>query len=278
MISKNTESTSKAGQTSVQMDRAKHSIAAHFGLKVTKYHDHAIVQRELLSRVLPYYLEKRKKNALWADIGCGDGSLEHFPEVQVGTCPGLGIDISFQSVAFCSRSVCRNTRWLCADMENPPLRPATLDGIVAASVLQWASSFPEVITTFSDLLKQNGIFIFSLFSEGSFSELYSVRKYFEMPLPILLPSIDTIHDLFNRNGFTETEVHPFTHTLFFNSAYDVLRHFSAIGSTASFTSSLTRTRLKEICHYYETHFGTGNGIPITYRAYYGFTRKGGVHA
>jgi len=260
------------------MDRAKHSIAAHFGLKVSKYHDHAVVQQQLLSRVLPYYLAHRNGHALWADIGCGDGSLEQFPEIRSGTCPSLGIDISFQSVAFCSRSVCRETQWVCADMEQPPLQTETLDGIIAASVLQWALSFPDAIATFADLLKPAGIFIFSLFTNDSFSELYAVRQHFGMPVPIRLPSIDTVNDLFTRNGFTDTEIHPFTQTLHFNSAYDVLRHFSAIGSTASFTQSLTRSRLKEICSYYETRFGTGNGIPITYKAHYGFTRKGGVHA
>lgn len=257
------------------MDQDKHSIASHFGLKVACYHDHAVVQRQLLDHLLPYYRKEWFKGAIWADFGCGDGSFEVIHDTSAVVPPHIGIDISFQSVKFCTDNVQNTTHWICADMEAPPLTSASLDGIIAASVLQWASALPEVITTFSSLLRPGGIVLFSLFTNGSFAELYTVRRHFGMPVPIILPSITEVTSLFLQNGLAETEIHPFSKTLYFKSAFDILRHFSAIGSTASFSSPLTRTRLKEICTWYETHFGTVNGIPITYKAHFGFTRKGG---
>jgi malonyl-CoA O-methyltransferase len=271
------EGTCIAGQISDHMDRTKHLIASHFGLKVARYHDHALVQRQLLDHLLPFYRKLWLKGAIWADIGCGDGSFEMMHDNTSVLPPRIGIDISLQSVKFCTDTTRNTTNWICADMEIPPLTPASLDGIIAASVLQWASAFPDVIMTFSSLLRPGGIMLFSLFTDGSFTELHRVRRHFGMPVPIRLPSVNETTSLFSQSGLTETEIHPFSQTLYFTSAFDVLRHFSAIGSTASFTSSLTRRQLQDLCSYYETHFGTAKGIPITYKAHFGFTRKGGTH-
>jgi malonyl-CoA O-methyltransferase len=251
----------------------RNRVAASFGLKVTGYAEHAIIQRKLLDRLLPAVLRHCRSGDIWADFGCGNGSLEQklLPTALLGGI--IGIDIAFGSLRHCRNHSAGTAGWVCADIESAPIKPLSLNGLIAASVLQWSFDIEKSIVALTKLLKPRGIFVFSLFTDGSFHELVETQRRYGKPVRIQLPQRSTIERLLAECDFTTDFSDDFSETMLFPSALHLLRHLSAIGSTGAYMRPLTRGELKRFCSIFEAAFGTAKGVPLTYKAFFGAARK-----
>ncbi|MBN1760432.1 MAG: methyltransferase domain-containing protein [Chitinispirillaceae bacterium] len=252
----------------------KPRIAAHFGRKVSHYGKYAIIQQKLLDNLLPSILKYGTPGRPWADFGCGNGDLEK-KLLQNGWYGSMtGIDIAFDSLHFCIKKLSSETKWCCADAEQPPFRPATFEGLVAASMIQWTSRPDLTITTLASLIEPGGYFVFSLFTEDAFRELYETRKRHNLPIPAALYREEMVEPILHRLELTPLTIVPFSETVYFSSARELLRHLSSIGSTGTSSRPLTRRNLQKFCDDLENGFGTDKGVPLTYKALFGAARKG----
>jgi len=270
---------SKTAVNRTTTSQFKRKIAASFGAKVAGYTDHAHIQQALLDRLVPLIMQYDTPGSLWIDAGCGNGALENKLAASHFKGTLLALDIAKASLSFgASKSTAHNVHWLCADIEHPPLKPACASGIISASVLQWFPTMNTVLDSLQQLLSTNGFFAFSIFTGQSFHELSAIRSRFGLPDPVQCPPPEALHDLFTQNNLTFISTEPFSQTLFFPSAMDVLRHLSAIGSTSMPSSRMSRHSLQKFCTMYEDTFASSGGVPLTYEARFGICRKDGTHA
>jgi malonyl-CoA O-methyltransferase len=253
----------------------KNRIATSFGSKVSRYTQNAVIQQKLLGKLLPNIIHYCRQGDLWADIGCGNGALERDLSLSGFSGRMIGFDIARQSLKFCSSHCTDTSEWICGDIEHAPFKPSTFNGLISASVLQWACDLEKSIMNISTLLKPDGIFIFSLFTEGSFRELFETRRLFGIPVHLKLPRQLSIEATLAANNFSSLATENFAETIFFPSAWRLLQHLSAIGSTGVHTDHLSRTGLKHLCSIFETTFGTQQGVPLTYKALLGTAQKRG---
>ncbi len=257
-----------------QSSASKNRIAAHFGRKVSRYEEHAVIQQKLLDNLVPEIIACSAPDAHWADFGCGNGGLERKLTANGWHGHMTGIDIAFESLRFCIKTYFAHMSWSCADVELPPFRHHTFQGIVAASMIQWTAHPDTSVETLATLLKPGGYFIFSLFTEGSFRELYETRKQFNLPIPAALYHESAVEPLLHRSNLQPLKIVPFSETVYFSSARKLLRHLSLIGSTGTDSRPLTRSSLQRFCDDLENRFGTDKGVPLTYKALFGTARKG----
>lgn len=253
---------------------SKNRIAAHFGRKVSRYEEHAVIQQKLLDNLVPEIVACSTPDAHWADFGCGNGGLEKKLTAHGWHGRMTGIDIAFESLRFCIKTHHAHMSWGCADAELPPFKNSTFQGIVAASMIQWTAHPDTTIGTLAALLKPGGFFIFSLFTEGSFRELYEIRKQYNLPIPATLYHESAIEPLLQCSNLQPLKIVPFSETVYFSSARKLLRHLSLIGSTGTDSRPLTRSNLQRFCDDLENRFGTEKGVPLTYKAFFGTARKG----
>ena len=256
-----------------QSPSKKSRIAAHFGRKVSRYEEHAIIQGKLLDNLMPDILMYSEPGTLWADFGCGNGGLEKKLIAHGWQSRMTGIDIAYGSLRFCSKKFLSPMNWCCADAEQPPFREKTFHGVVAASMIQWTIRPDATIATLSSLIRPNGHFIFSLFTEGAFRELYETRKRYRLPIPAALYRETMVEPILRRWRLTPLKIVPFSETVYFSSARELLRHLSLIGSTGTTSHPLTRRNLQRFCDDLENGFGTDRGVPLTYKALFGTARK-----
>ena len=258
----------------------KDRIAASFGLKVAGYEKNAIVQHALLNRLLPRIMSACRQGSIWADFGCGDGILERDFNAAVNDNNKntiIGFDISRNSLAYCRQKSGDKSSWVCADIDHSPLKPSSLDGLVCASVLQWSSDIKQAISNISAHLKPKGIFIFSLFVEGSFHELFETKRACGMTDPMIFVPSSDIEAYLDAAGFIDKEIEQYTRTVYFTSAWQLLRNMSATGSTGAFSRHMSRSELEQLCRLYEKNFRTDKGVPLTYNAFMGSALKGGYY-
>ena len=185
-----------------------------------------------------------------------------------------GVDIAFGSLHYCRKKLSTGAAWCCGDAEHPPFRPATFEGLVAASMLQWTSRPDRTMATLASLVQPGGYLVFSFFTEGAFRELYETRKRYNLPIPASLYREATVEPMLRRLGMTPLTIVPFSETVYFSSARELLRHLSAIGSTGTASRPMTRRNLQIFCDDLENGFGTDQGVPLTYKALFGAARKG----
>lgn len=253
---------------------SKTRIATHFGLKVPRYEQYAVIQRQLIEKLLPMIMNYTQPGNRWVDIGCGNGALEH--ELLQRGWQGVmtGIDIAFESLRYCSSRVPAGTNWLCADADLPPLREKLFRGMVTTSTLQWSSRPAETVTNLVRFLQPGGVLVFSFFTAGAFRELFATRSRLHLPAPVSVLKEDAVEPMLRRSGLETLSMRPFSATEYFPSARALLRNLSSIGSTGLSSQPLSRSRLQKFCDTLEADFRTENGVPLTYKARYGIARKG----
>ncbi|NLL13322.1 MAG: methyltransferase domain-containing protein [Fibrobacter sp.] len=252
---------------------AKTRIARAFGLKARHYDANAFIQKELLSR-LDFQLIEDSPEKIWADLGCGTGMAVEFFRQKGIRSQVLGIDIAFESLRVLKSKGLSNTFPLSADIEYFPLKNNSLDGAILTSVLQWFSSPFTVLKSISELLKNKGILLFATFTEGSFAELNFIKKELALPIPVFLPDQKNLCDLLKKAGFTILKTDMFASTLYFPTAFKLLKSLSAIGGTAVSGNHMSRRALFDFCKRFEETFQSDSGVPISYQALIGSARKG----
>jgi len=251
---------------------AKSQIARAFGLKARFYDANAFIQKEMLSR-LDFQLIQDSPDKIWADLGSGTGMSVELIR-QKGICSQiLGIDIAFESLRILKSKGLSNTFPILGDIEHLPLKNNSLDGAILTSVLQWFSSPFAVLKSISNLLKSKGILLFVTFTEGSFAELNFIKKESDLPIPVFLPDQNNICNLLKKAGFTILNTNMFESTLYFPTAFRLLKSLSVIGVTAVSGNRMSRRALFDFCKKFEENFQSDKGVPISYRALIGSARK-----
>lgn len=251
----------------------KTQIASAFGLKARYYDANAFIQKELLSR-LDFQLIENSPEKIWADLGCGTGMSVELLRQKGICCQVLGIDIAFESLRILKSRKLQNSFSLSGDIEHLPLKNNSLDGAILASVLQWFSEPSAVLKSISGLLKNRGILLFASFTEGSFFELNSIKKELDLPIPVFLPGQKDLCGFLREAGFTILNADIFVNTLYFPTAFKLLKNLSAIGGTAVSGNRMSRSALFDFCRKFEENFQSDKGVPLSYKALIGSARKG----
>ena len=107
------------------------------------------------------------------DVGCGQGPdllwlRKRFPQSQV-----ICVDGAFPPV----RQASRNNRvteaaWLCGNAETMLFQPETFDLVWSNMMLHWAEDIGAVLSNWHQMLRQEGLLLFSCLGYGSLHELY----------------------------------------------------------------------------------------------------------
>jgi malonyl-ACP O-methyltransferase BioC len=239
---------------------SKKIIAATFSKRALQYYDKAFIQHKINSLMLEILKQYDNKNLQWLDAGCGIGFLGGKIKEKK-----IGIKLFQTDIAFNSLKHIKTNKNLCtqADLENIPYKDSVFNGIVCSSVFQWIPDINKALKEIYRIMKNNGVLIFSVFIDGSFSQIFYVRKLFNLPYNIFLPKLDEFNAILKECGFSNIKVKSFCEDYYFKNAFELLKYFSSIGSTAVYGKRLNRKELNEFCNTYEKHFSLSLGIPLT---------------
>lgn len=249
-------------------------IAGLFSRQARFYDSEAKVQNVILQKLAERLRSVMKKGEIWCDVGGGTGRLFEYasplPEKSVMIC----LDLAFGSLRIAAGPV-RGVPAVNGDVQRFPFRDSVLDGIAMASMLQWVPEPLEALKQAVEKLKASGPIIFSVFTEGSFNELHSVRLSKGMSVSTWFPAEDELLSLFRSAGIEmeEDTKESFSYVQYFSDAFDALKSLSRIGGSAVSGPLLNRGELIDLCRQYESRYATSKGIPVTYNALIGCARR-----
>ncbi len=252
-------------------DKAR--IARAFAASLPTYEENAGVQLALAARLLELCRYHRcGAGGRLLEIGCGTGwlgeQLAALIEPELFWLNDLAPELCAHSAARISAgdSSCA-VRTLVGDIEELPL-PPRLDLVLSSSTLQWMADLPGLFTRINEALVPGGYLLFSIFGAGTMAEIAALSgrglRYFttgevtEMLSAFELLSVETVEE-----------------KSFFPSLIALLRHIRNTGVGGLERRRWTRASLADFERRYRRHFGSKEGLPVTWRASLVVARKGG---
>jgi ubiquinone/menaquinone biosynthesis C-methylase UbiE len=254
---------------------SKQRIAHSFGRKAATYDGHAMMQAELITVLVAKLARLGLTKGRFVDCGCGTGILAQ--ECRKTGISGsiTGVDIAFTPLVINKKRNSAFTSSVQADIDELPFKPAVFDGALIASTLQWLANPSYTLQQISVILKQGGFLGFSVFIQGSFSELFSTQSSFGITVPVHCPCPDDFIKMARGTGFDCIDSSIVQKVTYSADAVSLFKNISLMGGAVSSGKLLTRKTLADFCETYERNFhDRDRGVPLTYRAMVGVCRKG----
>ena len=262
----------------------KSAVRRAFERAAPTYDRHAVLQREVASRLAGHLDPMRLEPRRIVDLGCGTGESfaelgRRFPAARL-----VGIDLAHAMLAQASG---RTPAWkrllranapalVCADAERLPLARASVQLVFSNLALQWCR--PEaVFAEASRILEVGGVLIFSTFGPDTLKELRAafagVDEYEHVN-----PFVD-MHDLGDalvHAGLAEPVMEMEVLTLEYSSVEAVAHDLKAIGAGNVLPGRPRglsgRGRWQRMVERYERERRDGV-LPATYEVVYGHAWK-----
>ena len=238
---------------------SKKHIAQAFSRRAMRYNDTAFIQKHMLETCVGL-IKKHDGNdsSLWLDAGCGIGTLGTILENEK-----IPVKLISSDIAFGALQNPQNRFPVCADLESLPFHDNIFSGVVAASVMQWLYNMDGGITEIARVIRQDGYFVYAAFLSGSFCELLQLRDSRQLASPVRYVDELELSSMIENAGFDIIEFSTEKQTHTFSTAWDVLRYFSDLGSTAQNGKRLSKQELMLLCREYEEKYSTTNGVSLS---------------
>ncbi|WP_292980966.1 malonyl-ACP O-methyltransferase BioC [Nitrosomonas sp.] len=270
----------------------KRLLRRSFERAATGYDQSAVLQREICDRMLSRleYIKYVPTRILDAGSGTGYGTrklIEHYPDAEI-----MPLDIAL-TMHDCARAAAsgqvsgwqrwlpfsrpRTGNYLCADIEQLPLREASIGMIWSNLAIQWCNDLGQAFTEAHRVLENGGLLMFSTFGPDTLKEL---RQSFKSVDPFShvnrFTDMHDIGDMLVNSGFSLPVMDMEYITLTYEDVRGVMHDLKAIGAhnvTQGRRRGLTgKGAWQQVIDQYETLRQQGR-LPATYEVIYGHAWK-----
>ena len=257
-----------------RLDKA--AVKKSFNRGADTYDKRAVLQAEILSRLLERLDYIKLNPELVLDVGCGTGLgirslLTRYHKANV-----LGLDMAHAMLGHARQKYrWRDRKWLLnADMEQLPLANESVDLLFSSLALQWSNDLPATFTEFRRVGRAGGVLMFATFGVNTLRELReSWSRVDGTPRVHQFEDMHDIGDMLLSSGLSQPVMDMETITLEYASFPELLNDLKAIGATNAERNRsrglLTRARLEQLRQAYETVAFVNDRYQATYEVVYG---------
>jgi len=248
----------------------------HFEKAANTYDAAAVLQREIAKRIGERldYIKLQPKAVL--DAGCGTGFitkdlLKRYPKSQI-----LSLDIALNMTRKSKEQGgwLKKPRLICADAEQLPLKPESVDLIVSNLMIQWSNDLSKMFTGFHGVLKPNGLLLFSTFGPDTLKEMReSWASVDNTPHTTSFVDMHEIGDALLKAGFVNPVTDMELITMTYSSVRQLMKDIKEIGASNTDSTRgkglMGKQKLKGFEQSYDK-FKTAEGLyPATWEVIYG---------
>jgi len=258
----------------------KRLLRRSFERAAAGYDAAAVLQQEVCRRMLSRLDYIRLRPALILDAGSGTGNVVAALRARYPQAALCVLDIALAMVrrararvAWWQRLLGRDVLPVCGDIEQLPLRSATVDLVWSNLALQWVNQPQRAFAEMRRVLAPGGLLMFSTFGPDTLKELRAAYQGADRYTHVhAFIDMHDIGDLLVHTGFAEPVMDMETITLTYADVRALMRDLKAIGAhnvTAGRNPSLSaRATLAAAERNYETLRRDGR-LPATFEVVYG---------
>lgn len=266
----------------------KQQVRRAFGRAAASYDEAAVLQREVLARMISRLALVKLAPKTILDAGCGTGQgfrrlLAMYPDSRA-----IALDIARPMLQQAMRHVPLLNQWLttltgnarqtpvCADIEQLPLASDSVDLCWSNLAIQWCNDLDGAFSEMYRVLRPEGLLTFSTFGPDTLIELRQSAEKSHTHVSRFIDMHD-IGDALMRAGFSAPVMDVERFTLTYDDALGVMRDLKAIGAnnaTAGRPRGLEgRAFLTRLAQQYECFRQADGKLPATYEVIYGHAWK-----
>lgn len=258
------------------MQFSKQRVRTAFSRSANTYNDAAILQKEILSRLidkLKFLYQSGAVNIL--DIGSGTGLACKPLAEMYGRESYFSYDFSAAMLKMAmSQHKDIKQHAVCGDAEALPYEDNTFDVVFSASTYQWCNDVSNAFVNSFNVLKDGGLFIFSTFGPDTLKELReSFAKVDNLPHVSTFLDMQTIGDCMLSTGFSDPVIESETITVEYSRPLQLLKDLQNTGATNHLierSNTLTgKSRIRKMLNEYENLILENNKYPASYEVVYG---------
>ena len=257
----------------------KNAIRKSFDRAASSYDQHAVLQREIETRLLERIEFQRHEPANILDLGCGTGSASRtlagqFPQANV-----IAMDWSPAMLAKTGEAgnepnhLTGGLSLVCADMHSLPLAARSADLVFSNLALQWSYDLSTVFREFRRIMNADAMLVFTCFGPDTLVELKQAwRAVDDRPHVNDHPDMHDVGDVLLAAGFRDPVMDTERLTLEYPDVMSLMRELKGIGAhnvASKRKHGLTgKKRLQDMLQAYEP-FRRGDRYPASYEIIYG---------
>ena len=249
------------------------AIKKSFNKVAAHYHKNAVLQKEVLSRLLErlddeHRIDTNLKPQSILDLGCGigwayEGFKTIFPKAKI-----TGLDFSEQML---NQIKYESMSKVCSDAHDLPFSDNSFDIVFSNMLLHWSNE-SDVFNECLRVLKPNGLLIMSCLGETSLYELKDAFKTVDnYPHVHSFPALHELGDEMLKKGFQQVVVNAEVLTLTYENIIKLMKDIKASGGhnveEKRIKSLKTRQYLKNLSQAYEV-YREDNRLPASYEIVY----------
>jgi malonyl-CoA O-methyltransferase len=257
----------------------KKATRRSFDRAASRYDHHAVLQREIESRLLERIEFQRADPAIILDLGCGTGSASRILSDRYHGSRVLALDWSAAMLSLTRQQPKSDTHTfaglspLNADMHALPLAAQSVDLVFSNLALQWAYDLPEIFREFRRVMKADAMLVFSCYGPDTLYELkQSWRAVDEWQHVNDHPDMHDIGDELLAAGFREPVMDAERLTLQYPDVRSLMRELKALGehnvARNRFKGLTGKKRLNGLLEAYQ-QFQKNHRFPASFEVIYG---------
>ena len=257
----------------------KQAMRQSFDRAASSYDQHAVLQREVESRLLERIEFQRLEPCMILDLGSGTGSASHLLKRQFNKANVISLDWASAMLQQARKreGVDADTGdrlpKVCADMHQMPLAARSVDLVFSNLALQWSYDLPAIIREFRRIMKADAMLVFSCYGPDTLHELKQAwRAVDDLPHVNDHPDMHNIGDELLAAGYREPVMDAERLTVEYPDVFSLMRDLKGLGShnvASQRSRGLTgKTQLKKMLQAYE-QFRRNDRYPASYEVIYG---------
>lgn len=251
-----------------------HAILNSFNTAAEHYEQNAVLQKEVLSRLLERLIDEKKLDESFKplhilDLGCGTGwaipeLLKQFDQVEI-----FALDFSKNML----KQVIENNQvhTILNDVHDLPFDDNSVDVVFSNMLIHWCNE-KDVFSESMRVLKPGGLLIMSALGETSLVELK--QAWLSVDKQAHVHDFPALHDLGDdllKIGFEEVVVNAEIITLTYKDVVALMKDIKASGGQNANESRkkglMSRNQLKQLSDAYDA-FREDGKIPASYEVVY----------
>jgi len=254
----------------------KKTTRLHFERAADTYDASAVLQKEIAKRLTDRldYIKHSPKTVL--DVGSGTGFitqdlLKRYPKSSI-----IALDLAF-SMARKSQQLggwFRKPLAVCADAEQLPLKPDSIELLISSLMLQWSNDLKQTFTGFHSVLAPNGLLLFSTFGPETLREMReSWATVDNVPHTSNFLDMHEVGDALLQSGFINPVTDMEMITMTYANVRQLMRDIKQIGASNTHSERnkglMGKQKLKAFEAAYEQFKTSEDLYPATWEIIYG---------
>lgn len=257
------------------MQISKQGVQKAFSRSANSYDDAAILQKEILTRLIDRLATLKANNVIKAlDVGSGTGLACQRLEKMYGSGSYFAYDFSSAMLELARNQYINVKQYaVCGDAEALPFKDNIFDVVFSASTLQWCNDVTKVFANCYSALNEEGLFIFSSFGPETLIELRECfAKIDRQPHVSSFLDMQTLGDGMLASGFFDPVVESEIITVEYSSPLQLLRDLKATGATNNLQNRsrglMGKSHISLLLEEYENLRLDNGKYPATYQVVY----------